>query len=123
MGLRGRSCCNAVSRGMAFPHEYERVIGQIVALCPAPDKFAHMTCGLVLWLLSAVVMSRPLYSWPPLLVIVVLEVANEYVDFLANHSWRWPDTIPDAIATWFWPFVLSFCLNKMPLLRGGVRIR
>jgi hypothetical protein len=105
----------------ALPQQYEHLINQIVSFCPAPDKFAHMTAGLLFWLLAAVVLRKPLYSRGPVAVVVLLEVANEYVDYLANHSWRWPDTLGDAAATWFWPFLLSFCMARMPRLRGGKR--
>jgi hypothetical protein len=104
---------------MALPQHYEQLIDQITSLCPPPDKFAHLTAGLLFWLVGSLLMRKPLYSRWPLALIVALEVANEYMDFLAHHSWRWPDTLGDAAATWFWPFVLSFCMARWPRLRSG----
>lgn len=104
---------------MTFVQRYEQGIDQLVSLCPSPDKFAHQTAGLLFWLLSAMVLRKPLYSRGPLAVVVLVEGANEYIDFLAHGAWRWPDTIGDAAATWFWPFALSFCLSRFPRLRGA----
>lgn len=105
-------------RVMDFAQRYEHGIGWIVAQCPAPDKFAHTYAGLSLWLLAATLSRKPLWSWFPLSVVVCLEVANEVVDRLANGSWRWPDTLGDMAATWFWPIVLGWALRLDRRLRG-----
>lgn len=105
---------------MAFPQRYEQLINFIVGMCPGPDKFAHVNAGIALWLGSALILRRPLHSLWPLTVIIVLEVANEVVDFFAHDAWHWQDTIADAVATWFWPLVLSACLSGIP---GLVRLR
>ncbi len=104
---------------MSFITTYERGIDALVGLCPGPDKFAHVSAGLAFWVLGAILMRRPLHSAGPLAVIVILEMANEYVDYLAYGSWRWPDTIGDAIATWFWPFAITLAMRSFPKLRAG----
>lgn len=104
---------------MNFLLSYETLISKIVSLCPAQDKFAHMSAGLGVWLISAMVLRKPLHSRWPLLIVLLLELGNECVDRLAHKSWRLNDTIGDAIATWFWPVLLTLALANLPLLRGG----
>ncbi|GGO99347.1 hypothetical protein [Stakelama pacifica] len=106
-----------------FAVQYHQVINDIVALCPAPDKFAHTYAGLIIWLLSGIFMRRPLWSFLTLVPPVVLEVANEYMDRIVSGSWNWPDTRGDAAATWFWPLILVLAMRYMPWLRGGSRSR
>lgn len=102
---------------MNFAHRYEQAINWIVSHCPAPDKFAHSYAGLMIWLLAAIVLRRPLRSLGPLLVVIAAEVGNECVDRVAHGGWMWPDTLGDAAATWFWPVVLWFAINRVPHLR------
>lgn len=103
---------------MEIAHRYAHFTGWVVSLCPPPDKFAHTYAGLVIWLLAAIVLRRPLSSWVPLCVIVACEGANEIADYLAYGSWRWHDTLGDMAATWFWPAVLFVALNVDRNLRG-----
>lgn len=107
---------------MSFPMAYERAIGAIVAHCPQPDKFAHMFAGLCLWLVAALVLRQRLASRWPISVVLLAEVANECVDYWANHSWRWPDTLGDAAATWFWPLTLSLAITACPWLGAERKI-
>ncbi|TCM19001.1 hypothetical protein EDF56_104536 [Novosphingobium sp. PhB165] len=103
---------------MDLVHQYERAIDWIVSLCPQPDKFAHTYAGLTIWLIAAILMRRKLSSPWPVVVVAVAEAANEYMDRLAHGSWRWPDTIGDAIATLFWPLIIMMALRLRPALRG-----
>ena len=103
---------------MKFVHQYERMINWIVSLCPAPDKFAHTFAGLAIWLLAALLLGKPLRSWAPLLTVIALECANEYMDYLAHGGVIWNGTGADMAATWFWPVVLFLALRIRPRLRG-----
>ncbi|MBW4329679.1 hypothetical protein KY084_02165 [Stakelama sp. CBK3Z-3] len=106
---------------MTFPQRYEQAIIWIVSLCPAPDKFAHTYAGLLLWLIAALVMRKPLRSPWPLLVVFVLEGANEGMDRISHGSWQWHDTLRDMAATWFWPVVLTAALRWIPFLTQSRR--
>lgn len=101
---------------VSFLEAYERAIRAIVAACPAPDKFAHMCAGLGFWLAAALIWRKPLASFKPMLVVVVLECANEVADYLAKGGWFWSDTLVDAAATWTWPLVLTLALRFVPAL-------
>jgi hypothetical protein len=101
---------------MNFFEQYEHAIGQIVLLCPAPDKFAHVFAGLILWLGSALTLRRHLASLVPLAVVVLFETGNEIIDFFAHGGWEWHDTLGDAAATWFWPAVLWAAVRLCPWL-------
>ncbi|GGN40090.1 hypothetical protein GCM10011349_00710 [Novosphingobium indicum] len=98
-----------------FQH-YEQTIEWIVSQCPGPDKFAHMSAGLTLWLLAALSTRRPLSSFFTLFPVVIFELANETMDRMAHGTWNWPDTIRDMAATWFWPFLLCLYLRVLPAL-------
>ena len=93
----------------------------IVARCPAPDKFAHTYAGLTIWLVSAVVLGKPLSSVWPLATVVAAELGNEIMDRFAHGSWMWHDTLTDMAATWFWPMVLSLAFKVRPLLTAANR--
>ncbi|WP_156135577.1 hypothetical protein [Novosphingobium malaysiense] len=95
-------------------HRYEHAINWIVSLCPQPDKFAHTYAGLGIWLLTGLISRKPLSSLWSLLPVVVLELANEAMDRVAHGAWQGRDTVRDMAATWFWPFVLCFCLRAFP---------
>ncbi|EJL33776.1 hypothetical protein [Novosphingobium sp. AP12] len=104
---------------MNFFEQYEHAISQIVLLCPAPDKFAHVFAGLILWLGSAVILRRHLASLVPLAVVVLFETGNEIIDFFAHDGWEWSDTLGDAAATWFWPAVVWAAVRLCPWLTGA----
>lgn len=108
-------------RAMNFAIRYEQAIGWIVSQCPPPDKFAHTYAGLCLWLVSSILLRKPLSSPWPLAAVILAELANECVDRVAHGSWRWPDTIGDVVATLFWPFILMTSLRVFPHLRAASR--
>lgn len=99
-----------------FVEAYEHVILSIVAACPGPDKFAHMSAGLGIWLLAAVVLRKPLASWPPVAIVIALECANEVVDRIAKGGWFWSDTLADVVITLIWPALFFIALRSMPSL-------
>lgn len=101
---------------MDFIAHYERSIRLIVRLFPGQDKFTHLCIGMSIWLFLALMLRKPLFSFWPLATIVVLELGNEYIDYLANGRMLWADTLGDMLATWFWPFVLAFLLERFPAL-------
>lgn len=107
-----------IPEGMDIFSTYEQAINLIVSLCPQPDKFAHTYAGLAIWLTAGVVLRKPLYSIWPIVPVIALELANETMDRLSQGSWRWPDTLQDMAATWFWPVLLFGCMRFLPVLTG-----
>jgi hypothetical protein len=101
---------------MFIVSHYEMIIKLIGHSLPSRDKFAHTYAGLLIWLLAAIFLRKPLSSQQPLMVVVALECVNEIVDRIAHGAWRWPDTLGDAAATWFWPFVIAAFLRYLPWL-------
>ncbi|BCA62015.1 hypothetical protein HMP09_1249 [Sphingomonas sp. HMP9] len=101
---------------MFIVSHYEMIIKLIGHSLPSRDKFAHTYAGLLLWLLTAILLRKPLSSRLPLVSLVVLEVGNEVIDRPAHGVWQWPDTLGDAAATWFWPFVIAASLRYLPWL-------
>lgn len=117
--------------GISVRHEYGRlknfVIGynqlteEVARLSGLSDKFLHMQAGLVLWLLAALILRQHLAARGPVIVIVVLEAANEVANRLYHGDWRWRDTIADAAATWAWPIIIAATLILVPKLRPPQR--
>jgi hypothetical protein len=101
---------------MFIVSHYEMIIKLIGHSLPSRDKFAHTYAGLLIWLLAGVILRKPLSSRQPLMIVAVLEVANEIVDRIAHGVWQWPDTFGDAAATWFWPVVIAAMLRYVPWL-------
>jgi hypothetical protein len=74
----------------------------------------HIHLGLAIYLLTCLLLRRPLGSVLPWLVVALLELTNEASDFLRYYVSAWPwtptNTIEDIVNTLFWPtvFVLVF---------------
>jgi hypothetical protein len=70
----------------------------------------HIHLGLAIYLLTSLLLRRPLGSVLPWLVVLVLELVNEASDFIRYYVSAWPwtasNTIEDIVNTLFWPTVL-----------------
>lgn len=75
----------------------------------------HIHGGLLILLLARLVTRKPLGSFIPFGVVLVLELLNEVIDRANFGSWRWDDTISDVVNTLFWPFVLSLGIRLRPI--------
>lgn len=82
----------------------------------------HVHIGMAVFLLSASLLRRPVGTWAPLMVVVVLELMNELSDFMRYHLSGWPwtpgPTVADLVATWLWPVVLTLFF-RYRRARGG----
>lgn len=71
----------------------------------------HIHVGLLVLVLACAVLRRPLGGMLPLLIVTLLELANEGVDFacyqLAGWPWTPNNTIDDIAATLAWPLILT----------------
>ncbi len=92
---------------MSILQRYQEAIWQVVKHSGGQDKFAHTYLGLAIWLVAALVLRRPRGAMLPLLIVIAAEIVNECVDRVTHRSWRWPDTLTDMAASWFWPVVLT----------------
>lgn len=79
------------------------------------NTLLHIHCGLLVLLVARVISGRSLGSFVPFLAVLVLELANEMIDYINHGSWRWPDTLGDVINTLFWPLILSLGVRLRPL--------
>ncbi|TPG08485.1 hypothetical protein [Sphingomonas oligophenolica] len=99
-----------------IPAQYHRLIDWIGDGTGLPDTLLHIHAGMVLLMLARLVTRRSLGSFVPLSVVVVAEAANELLDRLHFHAWRWPDTIADVINTLLWPTVICLGIRLRPML-------
>lgn len=80
----------------------------------------HVLAGVLILLLAAIVLRRPISSWQPWLVVAVLLLANEAADLAIE---RWPDPgmqygegARDVLLTMFLPTLLLFAARWAPQL-------
>ncbi|MEP7130446.1 MAG: hypothetical protein ABI770_04885 [Sphingomicrobium sp.] len=84
----------------------------------------HVLVGVLLWLVLALILRRPVTSWRPWLWLLAFILWNETVDLWIE---RWPEPamqygegVRDVVLTMFLPLVLMFAARSRPdLLRGG----
>jgi hypothetical protein len=78
-----------------------------------------------IYLLTCVVLRRPLGSAVPWLVVAVLELADETSDFVRYYVSAWPwtatNTVEDIVNTLFWPSVLVMMFHRQRLA-AAIRI-
>jgi hypothetical protein len=83
----------------------------------------HIHLGLAIYLLTCLLLRRPLGSTLPWLVVVLLELTNELSDFLRYYVSAWPwtatNTIEDLVNTLFWPTVLVLLFHRQRSARAA----
>jgi hypothetical protein len=76
----------------------------------------HIHFGLALFLVARALLGGKLSRFAPLVLVTVLELANETMDFARYQVSGWPwtpwGTIGDVLNTLFWPMVLTFFLDR-----------
>ncbi len=109
-----------------IPAQYHRFIEWIGDGTGLPDTLLHIHAGMLLLMVARLLTRRSLGSFVPLSVVVAAEAANEVLDRLHFHSWRWPDTIADVVNTLLWPIIICLGIRLRPMLtpiRGVDRAR
>ncbi len=97
------------------PGLYARFINWIGDGTGTTDTVLHIHAGMAVLMIARIVTRRSLGTFIPLSVVVAAELANEVLDRLHYHSWRWWDTIPDLINTLFWPTVICLAVRLRPM--------
>lgn len=99
---------------MTIPALYHSLILWIGDGTGLPDAILHIHAGLAILLLTRLVSGRSLATFIPFAVVVVAELGNEVMDYLA-YGMRWGDTLADIANTLFWPFVISLGVRLRPM--------
>lgn len=100
---------------MSLLARYLELVDWIVTFAPSEsDKIVHTYAGLTIWLMTALVLRRPLGSRGPIIAVVLAELLNEIFDYIGRAVWSWHDTQGDIIATLFWPVLLFSLIRWMP---------
>ena len=97
-------------------HEWIVWIGDGTGL---PDAILHIHAGLAILILVRLATGRSLGTFIPFAVVVLAELGNEWMDYLA-YGLRWADTLSDIANTLFWPFVISLGVRLRPMVRGDL---
>lgn len=82
----------------------------------------HIYVGLSVFLVTAVVLRKPLQSIIPWLAVAAVAIAGEALDMrddIASFGyWRWEASLHDVLNTLLWPTVLLL-LAKLRILRDS----
>ena len=101
---------------MDIPALWHRFIDWIGDGTGMADSLLHIHAGMAILLTTRLLTRRSLGSAVPLSVVVLAEFANEVLDRLHFHSWRWADTLSDVANTLFWPSVICLAVRIRPLV-------
>jgi len=99
----------------AWMFEIQKAIGS--------DDLLHLNVGLAIWVLTAVLRGGRFSARANLLPLVVLEGANEIIDFIDGAGWSLADTIGDVLWSLLWPFVITFVIRMLGRRRRDRQIR
>lgn len=91
---------------MDLVESYHALTGGIVAASGVSDKMVHLNLGLAIYFGAQLLLRDRRGSVLAVKMLVAAEFANEVMDRLFWGSWRWEDTIGDAVATLFWPITI-----------------
>lgn len=96
---------------------YHRLIAWIGDGTGLSDTLLHIHAGLAILMLARLVTRQSLGTFIPLSIVVIAEGANEILDRLHFHDWRWADTGSDIVNTLFWPCVICVGIRLRPMIR------
>ena len=95
----------------ALYHSFILWIGDGTGL---PDAILHIHAGMIILMIVRMISGRSLGTFIPFAFVVVAELGNETLDYLA-YGMRWADTLSDLGNTLFWPFVISLAVRIRPM--------
>ncbi|WP_130754860.1 hypothetical protein [Sphingobium xenophagum] len=73
------------------------------------QSLLHVHIGLVVFAVAALLLRRML-AYMPLLVVVVIQAANETMDWLIKPGFRLSDSLFDSVNTLVWPSLLTLMI-------------
>ena len=87
-------------------------------------EFIHVIAGIVIFLVAAAILRRPVSSGRPWLAVLALALLNEVVDLTVEH---WPqaaiqlgESVNDLLVTMLVPTLLLVTARKLPRIYGAV---
>jgi hypothetical protein len=95
---------------VAACERYKAFADWVVIQAGGSDKLVHLNVGLLLWVVAALVLRRPLRSFAPLLSVTLIQITNEVIDYSVRAGWTWQDSVLDTLATLGWPCLLWLVL-------------
>lgn len=101
---------------MNFPAYYHSWILWVGDGTGLPDAILHIHAGLAILMLVRLIIARSLGTFIPFAVVVLAELGNETLDYLA-YGVRWADTVSDISNTLFWPFIISVAVRVRPMVK------
>lgn len=115
---------------MILSQAYHHLVDQTTHALGASHAIMHVHIGLALYLGMQLLLRTRRASFAALHVVFVAELLNECLDWLANQSWNWPDTLSDMLLTLMWPIAITAVghyrrarWNRVAKTRQLVRLR
>lgn len=81
-----------------------------------PEAILHIHAGMIIFLVTALITRQPFDHPLPLLMVVILEGGNEFLDRIQLGNWNWPDTKSDLINTIAWPLAVFVAAQALKLI-------
>lgn len=93
----------------------------------SPDSI-HALIGVPIQLVLGILTRRPISSWRPWIILLLLALANEAADLWVEQwpdpGWQYGEGFRDLLLTMLLPTVLLFAVRTRPeLFRAGTRRR
>lgn len=98
---------------MNLPQVYHDLIENIANMTGMTDAMLHVHAGLAILLVVRLIHGGSLGTFVPFMAVVVLEAANETMDYFQSGM-LWRDTLTDVAYTLLWPFLISLVVRLRP---------
>lgn len=112
MGLFDKIVLAAGQLGMGWV-ESKAILEQRI---PFDSGWIHLVVGPVIFLAAAFVLRKPLASWWPWLIVLLLETLNEILDLTLNTWVDWTLKIGESISD----LLLTMCLPTLILVAARI---
>lgn len=105
---------------MKLAKTYHSLLDQFVHRIGVTDTVMHIHAGLAVMLIASLLSRQSLARPLPLIAVVVAELANEILDYLALGRVA-SDTPKDFVVTLAWPTILFVFMRSQPGSRAPFR--
>jgi len=76
------------------------------------DDLMHVHLGLAIFVLSALILRKPMRSAWPIGLVVALALINEVVDYFVTPNWSAGLSLLDVVNSVFWPTLLFLIARR-----------
>ncbi|UIJ73326.1 hypothetical protein [Aurantimonas sp. HBX-1] len=88
---------------------WETLKTSLVTFADLSKDALHVHFGLLILFASNRLLKKPLGHWLPLMIVLLLELCNEFLDLFgwsAHQDYRWIASLRDVLNTMLWPTII-----------------